>query len=503
MYNKPNILFIVTDQQRFDTISALGNEKIYTPNLDWLVKRGISFTNMYSVCPVCVPARYNIRTGRDPLTTTVFENIAPIPLSTQSENMEERCGDYLPRVMSKLGYRTFGIGKFHTMPAWDEELGYDVHLHTEELFANPDQRSRDAFASFIAKEHPEYNFIEQLHGERTNMYYIPQMSPLPIELTVESFVTDKAIEQINSSDKRPYFGFVSFIGPHPPCAPPIPYNRMYNPDNMPNPVKGNIKIDYMDEQIPWMNHFIWAEDINDSLARNIKSRYYGEISYIDNCIGRILDAIKSNPDADNTLICFFSDHGDHLGNHHAWQKESFFEDSCKVPFLLSWPRQIAKNQKCDKLVSLTDLFGVATAAAGQIQIRDGIDVLGMLKGESKARNYLFGCYGKPGTPDFKIMVRDNKWKYIFMSNGGYQQLFDIPKDPYELSNKIKTESKTAEKLRSIAIEKLEKSEWSNRVIKDGDLRSFEFTKKPPKRVYQFDWSKGIKSFPKKPADLVG
>ena len=89
-------------------------------------------------------------------------------------------------------------------------------------------------------------------------------------------------------------------------------------------------MDHADEQIPWMNYLIWADDINDMQARALKARYYGEISFIDQCLGRILDSVESRTDAENTLICFFSDHGDHLGDHHAWQKERFFEASCHV-----------------------------------------------------------------------------------------------------------------------------------------------------------------------------
>ncbi len=145
------------------------------------------------------------------------------------------------------------------------------------------------------------------------------------------------MEQIQATDGRPYFGFVSFIGPHPPLAPPIPFNRLYDPDRMPNPVRGDLKTDHLDEHLPWMNHNIWAEDITDARARVLKARYYGEITYIDECLGRILDAVEARGDGENTLICFFADHGEHLGDHYAWQKESYFEQSCHVPFLLSWP----------------------------------------------------------------------------------------------------------------------------------------------------------------------
>ena len=125
MKDRPNVLFVMTDQQRFDTIAALGNRRIYTPNLDRLARRGVSFTNAYSTCPVCVPARYTIRTGCEPPATRVFSNRISGPEPGQADTIEDRCGPYLAKVMRQLGYRTFGIGKFHSSPR-REPLGYDV-----------------------------------------------------------------------------------------------------------------------------------------------------------------------------------------------------------------------------------------------------------------------------------------------------------------------------------------------------------------------------------------
>ena len=172
-------------------------------------------------------------------------------------------------------------------------------------------------------------------------------------------MADRGVEQIsNSADHRPYFGFISFVGPHPPLAPPIPFNRMYDPDGMSDPICGRIEDDHMDEEIPCMQYAIWADAINTPLARIVKARYYGEISYIDFCLGRILDAIKAKPNSKNTLIliCFFSDHGDLLGDHHGWQKQSFFEASCRIPFLVSWPDQLRAGEVRHEIVSLSDLL---------------------------------------------------------------------------------------------------------------------------------------------------
>jgi arylsulfatase len=497
---KPNILFLMTDQQRADTIAALGNPHIYTPNYDRLVRRGIAFTQAYSPCPVCVPARYVIRTGCLPPATGVYNNGLPDLVPGQAKEMEQRCGPYLARTMRQLGYRTFGVGKFHTTPT-HEDVGFETQLHSEELYGTPEERARDDFAAFIAKQHPEYDWIEALMGERTEMYYMPQMSPLPAALTVESWAADRAAEQIRSGDGRPWFGFVSFVGPHPPFAPPLPFNRLYNPDRMPNPVRGSRRIDHMDEMIRWMNHAIWAEDINDPHTRVLKARYYGEITYIDHCIGRILDAVETGPDPDNTLICLFSDHGDHLGDHYAWQKESFFEASCRVPFLVSWPARLPKDARRDELVSLADLFGIATSAAGKPEFRQGTDVPGMLAGRAAPRSHLIGLYGVPGTPMFKVMAREKDWKYIFMANGGREQLFNVTEDPHELRQRVNDAPDVAARLRDLAVAALQDPN-SARALEKGGLRRFPYRRLSDQRIYQFDQSRGVRGFPAHPADVL-
>jgi choline-sulfatase len=497
----PNVLFIMTDQQRWDTIHALGNTTIYTPNLDRLARRGVAFLNAYSQCPVCVPARYTIRTGCESRTTRIFQNAAPSLLPGEPKEMTNRCGPYLAMTLSKLGYRTFGIGKFHTHPRWDEPLGYDVQLHGEEMYGTADQRRRDAYGAWIAREHPKFDYLEGLVGERTEMYYEPQRSPMPAALTIESWAADQAVRLIQTRDGRPYFGLVSFVGPHPPLAPPIPFNRMYDPDRMPNPVRGDPATDHMDEQIPWMNYAVWAEAVSDPQARILKARYYGEISYIDACMGRILDAVEARGDGSNTLICFFSDHGDLLGDHDGWQKECYFEGACHIPFLVSWPVRIPPGQQRSELVCLTDLFGIATRAAGKTQLREGADVLGMIEGTAAPRKCLFAYYGSPGTRQFKIMVRHEDWKYVFLANGGRQQLFNLRDDPHETNNLAIVRADVSDELRDQAAAFCSRPELEA-ALEDGKLRGLSFQARRFQRVYQFDHSRGVFGFPERPEDVL-
>lgn len=494
---RPNVLFIMTDQQRFDTLRAMGNERISTPNLDRLVARGAVFENAYATCPVCVPSRYSLMSGAQPTATDVYDNSVP---EGGHERIVERLGPYLAEGMSERGYRTWGVGKFHTIP-WNAELGFDVQLRSEEFYESAAARQGDAYAHFIASEHPEYDWIEALMGERTDMYYMPQMSPLPAELTVEAWATDRAIELATEKDSRPWFGFVSYIGPHPPFAPPLPYNRMYDPDRMDPPVRGEKEVDHLDQQIPWMNHAVYAEDIDDHRARALKARYFGEISYIDACIGRLLDALEQSGQSDDTVICFYSDHGDLLGDHHGWQKESFFEASTRIPFLLSWPGTIEPGTRRTDLVSLVDLFGIATTAAGAPELREGADVIGALTRSVAPRETLFGYHGRPGTDHFKAMVRRGDMKLIWMANGGEALLFDVGRDPSELTPLQAQSPEVVEELirelradlRAAGIE----------AAFDGDaLKVHPYRRRELMRIHQFDLSRGVMGFPEEPDQVA-
>lgn len=487
---KKNILVLFCDQFRFDCIHSLGNSVIRTPNIDRLVGLGMSFDNAYSTCPVCVAARYSVMSGCEPKTTGCFSNDPPVGRDGLPEELEARCGEYLARHLSNNGYRTFGIGKFHTKPDCYEDLGFEIHYHTEELWETMDIKMKDAYANEILTNHPEYAHIDQLHGERTHMYYVPQMSPLPPELTVEAFVTDLTLKELRKKDKRPYFGYISFIGPHPPCAPPAPYHLIYNPDIMENPYTGNKEVDEMDEQIKFMNFAIWADDISNASARNLKAHYYSEITYIDDCIGKILDELEKKGELEDTVICFTADHGDHLGDHGAWQKETFFEQSARVPFIICAPGYLEKNKRTDELVCLADLYSIVTKVANCHELKEGVDVLA-----GEKRELVFGTYGIPGTPRFKTMIRKEEYKYIYMSNGGRELLFNLQMDPRELINIAENETyaKVLEELRKELYNQCNKPGLLAALEKN-KMKSFDYEERPLSRIHQFEFSKNITDF---------
>lgn len=141
-----------------------------TPNLDRLVARWVSCEQAYPTCPVCVPARYGIMTGCEPGRTGWFGNWQGVP------DARANCGPYLAETLRSLGYRTFGLGKFHTHPR-REPLGFEVHEYSEEIWPDRQTFLRDDYVVWLRNKAPAFVHLEQVHGERTDMYYIPQTRP--------------------------------------------------------------------------------------------------------------------------------------------------------------------------------------------------------------------------------------------------------------------------------------------------------------------------------------
>ncbi len=183
------------------------------------------------------------------------------------------------------------------------------------------------------------------------------------------------------------------------------------------------------------------------------------------------------------------------------RKQIFCDTACRFPLLLSWPATLPGDTVRTELISLADLFGIATSAAGGCELREGIDVLKMLRGECAPREYLVGMVEIPGSQDFKVMVVTDEWKYIFMANGGREQLFNRGRDPNELSNCVTSSPAIKDGLYALAVKACRVQGATDAL--DGDkLRAFPFRKRTPMRIYQFDRSHGVLGFPEKPEDAL-
>lgn len=421
MTKQPNILHLFTDQQRFDMIGALGNPHIRTPNLDWLVSCGTVFHRAYTPSPECVPARASMITGWYPSRTRCYCNEQAMP------------PEETPTLMSGLadaGYLTQGIGKCHFTPRHDALRGFSNRLSQEEIV---ESREADDYATWLV-ENGQGGVLEP-HGVRGEMYYIPQVSLLPEKFHPTTWIGDRTVDFLKSREANgnPWYCYASFIHPHPPFAPPVPWHKDYRAPDMPLPDMppgcGHL--------LTFVNRFQNRYKFRDrgwdlNLIRCLRAYYHACISFVDFQIGRIFQTLEASGQLDNTLIVFASDHGEYLGDYGCFGKRGMHEVSARIPLVVRWPGNLRPaNAECHQPASLVDLAPTFLEAAGVETgdgAFDGADLRGLAEGSS-ARDLVFSQYNR--AENGLYMAVGKRWKYIFSAPDAREMLFDLERDPRE------------------------------------------------------------------------
>ncbi len=349
MSRRPNILLLFTDQQRFDTIGALGNPIIQTPALDSLVREGTAFTSAYCPSPVCMASRCSLVLGRYPHQTGCVANM-PMPQHEKS----------LMQFLAEAGYQTHGVGKMHFGPDSRALWGFESRDYSEE----GGMREGDDFCDFLRER--GFGHLIDPNGVRSEFYYIPQPSQLPAELHNSHWVADRAIDFLQRRDQsRPFFLWASFIKPHPPFESPVPWYRLYRAVEMPWPF---MPPGYRDLLIFWnhvQNRYKYRDQgFDGNLVRLIRAAYYAAISFVDYNIGRILNFLAEDGVLDDTLIMFTSDHGELLGDWGSYGKRCMLDGAARVPLIVRWPERFAAGAVCDEPASLVDILPTCLRAAG-------------------------------------------------------------------------------------------------------------------------------------------
>jgi len=420
MNKKPNVLFLFTDMQRADTIHALGNPVIKTPNLDRLVNEGTAFTNCYSPSPVCIPARCCMQYGLYPQKTGLYVN---------GKMMDDNGLSY-PEILGRNGYKTHAIGKCHFTPETRAMRGFQSRLIQEESV----EPEHDDYCKFLKKN--GFSDVEP-HGFRSEMYYIPQVSTLPAEVHPTQWIGDRSIDFIeeNSTYEKPWMMFSSFIHPHPPLAPPKPWHKLYRSPEMPHP---NVP-DHPELLHTYINRYqnrykYRDQGIDRNLIRAIKAFYYATISFVDYQIGRVIDSLEKTGQLDNTIIIFSSDHGEYLGDYNCFGKRSMHDASSKIPLIVRFPKRFAEKVICDTPVSLIDIMptilSVAEIDTDEIEL-DGEDLAKIASGDT-AREVVFSQHdsGQRGI----YMITSKESKYFYSAADDKEFLFDKITDPRETHN---------------------------------------------------------------------
>ena len=424
--SRPNILLLLTDQQRFDTIAALGNPVIKTPNLDRLVREGAVFERAYTPSPECVPARCSLHYGQYPLNTNCYSNGYSMPEDGRKSYVD---------ALTEAGYRTHGVGKTHFSPKYQDMRGYQTRDMQEEVMS----KGGDDYVKYI--EDVGYGHVFEPHGARGEMYYMPQPSALPVKHHPTNWVADRAIDFIESQEAEddPWYLTASFIHPHPPFAPPSPWHKLYRAIDMPLP---KVPEDYESLQIlvnKRQNRTKYRDQgYDNNHIRCMIAYYYACISFIDYQVGRILDTLEKQGQLDNTLIVYTSDHGELLGDYRSYGKRSPHDSAMRIPMLCRHPETFKEGTRSQLPVSLIDLaptFLRAGQADESALDLDGIALQDASSGQTD-REEMFSQLGHADRATYSITTQD--WKYVYSVGDRKELLFDLKHDPGETRNKANT-----------------------------------------------------------------
>ncbi len=421
--SKPNILYLMTDQHRGDCLGCAGNNIIRTPNLDSLAAEGVLFTNAYSSTPSCTPARSAILTGLSPWHHGML-------------GYGRVAGQYrfeLPQAMREAGYYLFGVGKMHWYPQ-KKLRGYHGLLVDESGRAETPGFVSD-YRLWFRQQAPDLN--PDATGIGWNDYRAKSYA-LPERLHPTTWTGDRAVELIEDYDRsEPFLLKVSFARPHSPYDPPQRFLDMYSVDDMPAPYVGDWADRHAGHKEP-PNPSVWHGDLGLRQTKESRRAYYGSVTFIDEQIGRIVAALKRRGLYDNTLILFFADHGDMLGDHHLWRKTYAYEGSAKIPMILRWPKGMGmarqRGGKLPQPVELRDVLPTFLDAAGAPvpSHLDGQSLLGPVRGRAgNWRPFIDLEHSMCYSNDHWTALTDGRHKYIYYAYDGREQLFDLDRDPGE------------------------------------------------------------------------
>ncbi len=435
--DKPNVLFIAIDDLN-DWPGCLGGYKgtIHTPNLDRLAARGMLFTNAHCAAPSCNPSRTAIMTGMRPDLTGVYGNYDNWKHSPVLQGVET-----IPRHFRNAGYEAVGGGKiFHALAwiqtaygldlndfdAWDEYFPSKHRSMPETVW--PQGATEDAVKTWTWPPVARGNV-----GPRPQYYFDWGGFPTHDGQLGDYKVVDWAIAELGKKHDKPFFQGVGLHKPHIPWFVPQRYFDMYPLDEI---VPPDIRLDWEVHTPPQgigMVNRRWHKWVleNDFWRKAIQA-YLAAITFTDNDVGRLLDALDASPYKDNTIVVLWTDHGFHLGERDHWEKFTLWERSTHVPLMISAPGVTTPGARCDEPVSTLDVYPTLNELCG-LPKKDGLSGLSLMPqlrdpSSARPRPIVTTWHGSHA-------VRDKRWRYILYAKGG-EELYDRSDDPGEWNNLV-------------------------------------------------------------------
>ena len=465
---RKNVLLIVVDQWRGDTLPMLGHH-IDTPNIARLAERGVTFTQHYTQAVPCGPGRASLLTGMYMMNHRAVQNTIPLDARHTNVAWEARKGGYEPAL---VGYTTTTPDPRYTdandprfrvlggeMDGWKLVGSWGLKMET--------------YFAWAARNWPDMPAVpddmwlprdpEQAGTGATN-----QPSLVPEEFSDTAFFTERALEYLHGARNKPWFLHLGYYRPHPPFIAPEPWNSMYDPADSPEPVRA-ASAEEEAAQHPLLDFYLkdvrkerffrhgkgLGADMSVEEVKQMRATYYGLMSEVDAQLGRIFDFLEETGQWEDTLIIFTSDHAEQLGDHHLLGKLGYFDESYHIPMIISDPRPEADATRGTMVNEFTETIDTMPTILEWMGLPiprtcDGESLLGFVEqgrapeGWRTEVHYEFDYrnifYSEPeahvgtGLDDSSLAVlRDNRYKYVHFTNAP-ALLFDLEADPAQLHN---------------------------------------------------------------------
>ncbi len=438
----PNVLWICTDQQRWDTIHALGNPHIRTPHIDRLAAEGVSFTHAYCQNPICTPSRASFLTGCIPSRIHQHRN-------GNAEFPAKLTPRLVTRRLASAGYDGALCGKLHLASPFGREEpriddGYRIYDWSHQ--PKPEPGWPDRVHAYNRWLHEHGVTWEGLYRKRKIAGYPEQYNAgMPAEFHELAWEAERTLHYIEGGLKGPWFASINIFAPHNPFDPAPEYLEKMTPQALPMPLYREGEEREQARFAGKVAHQTMTPAPPASYpARHMKACYYAMIEHIDWYVGRVVEALERTGQRENTLIVFMSDHGEMMGDHCLRLKGCrFFEGAVRVPLILSWPGGgLQKGLRSDALVELTDVAPTLLEAAGipDPGDMDGKSLLGLARGAAETkthRDFVWSEYHDSQTNELQShasMIRDRSHKHTLNHGTGLGELFDLEADPHEFEN---------------------------------------------------------------------